>query len=172
MVFNAAISISSAAVNHSQVTVWDYIGRPTTAKTGKGELLMPKKLLMIIQDEYYIAELVKEIAGMVGNYDTEIYLDGNDAMKRILLDPAPSIVFLSLYLPHTGGEPVLKAIQANAKWKKPRIYMITSNDSYYRVHKDDKGSTDGILLMDNDLWDNVTQFLTEHAKLGMEDDVV
>jgi len=33
---------------------------------------MPKKLLMIIQDEYYIAELVKEIAGMVGNYDTEI----------------------------------------------------------------------------------------------------
>jgi hypothetical protein len=50
--------------------------------------------------------------------------------------------------------------------------MITSNDSYYRVHKDDKGSTDGILLMDNDLWDNVTQFLTEQAKLGMGDDVV
>ena len=126
---------------------------------------MPKKLLMIVQDDHHLAELVKEIASIVGNYDTETYLNGNDVMERILLDPAPSIVFLSLYLPHTGGEPVLKAIHANAKWKKTLIYMITSNDSYYRVNKDDKGSTDGILLMDNDLWDNVTKLLADHAKL-------
>lgn len=125
---------------------------------------MPQKLLIIIEDDHDQAELLKKIASTTGNYATEIYLDGPEAIERILLDPVPSIVFISLYLPHTGGEAVLKAARASSKWKNTLIYFITSNDIYYHRHINDKGGADGILFVDSDLWDNVTELLKEHAK--------
>jgi len=86
---------------------------------------MEKPFALIVEDERDIAALFRHMLDMSG-YQTEIVLDGGEAMKR--LDSAkPDILLLDLYLPTVSGVQILQRMHSDPRLTNVPVVVITAN---------------------------------------------
>src|SRR5262245_5223346 len=86
---------------------------------------MEKPFALIVEDERDIAALFRHMLDMSG-YQTEIVLDGGEAMKR--LDSARhDILLLDLYLPTVSGVQILQRMHTDPRLTNVPVVVITAN---------------------------------------------
>jgi CheY-like chemotaxis protein len=85
---------------------------------------MDKPFVLIIEDDRDIVALYRQVLDMAG-YQTEISLNGKDAMERL---PAlrPDIILLDLQLPGMSGVEILKRIRADENLRSTPVVVITA----------------------------------------------
>ncbi|MDH5497302.1 MAG: response regulator [Nitrospira sp.] len=80
--------------------------------------------LLLVEDEPDTAELVTLIMKEQG-YHVVHAPDGQVALEKIALMPAPSLVLLYIQLPHVDGIAILETIRATPDWEHVPVVMLT-----------------------------------------------
>ena len=93
----------------------------------KGEL-MDKPTALIVEDDRDIVALFRHVLDVAG-YQTEIVLDGKDAMERLGVIK-PNIVLLDLQLPRMSGVEILKRMRDDERLKRVPVVVITAYAPY------------------------------------------
>ena len=86
---------------------------------------MDKPLALIVEDDRDIVALFRHVLDIAG-YQTEIVLDGTEAMQRIPL-MQPDIILLDLQLPGMSGVEILDNIRADKNTALIPVVVITAN---------------------------------------------
>lgn len=89
---------------------------------------MEKPLALIVEDDRDIVALFRHVLDVAG-YQTEIVLDGKEAMER-LEAIQPNIVLLDLQLPSLSGVEILKRMRENERLKRVPVVVITAYAPY------------------------------------------
>lgn len=82
-------------------------------------------LALIIEDELDSA-VIFSMALQQAGYQTEIALDGNQALKRLMVI-IPTIVLLDLQLPQVSGKDILKQIRSDARFTETKVILATAD---------------------------------------------
>lgn len=85
---------------------------------------MDKPIALIVEDDRDIVALFRHVLDIAG-YQTEIVLDGRDAMDRLGV-LTPSIVLLDLQLPRLSGVEILKNMRNDERLKRVPVVVITA----------------------------------------------
>ena len=85
---------------------------------------MDKPIALIVEDDRDIVALFRHVLDIAG-YQTEIVLDGRDAMDRLEV-LIPHIVLLDLQLPRLSGVEILKRMRDNERLKRVPVVVITA----------------------------------------------
>lgn len=91
---------------------------------------MDKPIALIVEDDRDIVALFRHVLDVAG-YQTEITLNGLEAMRRIESQP-PDILLLDLQLPGLSGIEILKRIRADERLRNIPVVVITA----YPLHAD------------------------------------
>jgi len=86
---------------------------------------MPKKVLLIVEDEESLVELLKfrfEASG----YDVETALDGEEGISKIK-KLRPDLVILDIMMPKMHGYDVCRLAKANEETRDIPIIMLTAH---------------------------------------------
>jgi CheY-like chemotaxis protein len=86
---------------------------------------MDKPLALIIEDDRDVVALFRHVLDIAG-YQTEIVLDGNEAMTRIAV-LHPDIILLDLSLPGMSGVEILERVRADKNTAIIPVIVITAN---------------------------------------------
>jgi CheY-like chemotaxis protein len=89
---------------------------------------MSKPVAYIIEDDRDIVALFRHVLDVAG-YQTEIMLDGREAMERLEANP-PNIVLLDLQLPGMSGVDILTRMRANDRMQNIPVIVITAYPVY------------------------------------------
>jgi CheY-like chemotaxis protein len=89
---------------------------------------MDKPVALIVEDDRDIVALFRHVLDIAG-YQTEITLNGLEAMQRIETQP-PDIVLLDLQLPGLSGVEILKRMRAIDRLKNIPVVVITAYPLY------------------------------------------
>jgi len=89
---------------------------------------MEKPLALIVEDDRDIVALFRHVLDVAG-YQTEIVLDGKDAMDRLGVIK-PHIVLLDLQLPRMSGVEILKRMRDDERLKRVPVVVITAYAPY------------------------------------------
>lgn len=89
---------------------------------------MEKPLALIVEDDRDIVALFRHVLDVAG-YQTEIVLDGKDAMDRLGVI-LPHIVLLDLQLPRMSGVEILKRMRDDERLKRVPVVVITAYAPY------------------------------------------
>ncbi|HRQ23281.1 MAG TPA: response regulator [Anaerolineales bacterium] len=89
---------------------------------------MEKPIALIVEDDRDIVALFRHVLDVAG-YQTEIVLNGREAMERIEAKP-PNIVLLDLQLPEMSGLDILKRMRASDRLKSIPVVVITAYPPY------------------------------------------
>lgn len=89
---------------------------------------MEKPLALIVEDDRDIVALFRHVLDVAG-YQTEIVLDGKDAMDRLGVIK-PHIVLLDLQLPRMSGVEILKRMRDDDRLKGVPVVVITAYAPY------------------------------------------
>ncbi|MBL8062253.1 MAG: response regulator [Anaerolineales bacterium] len=89
---------------------------------------MEKPLALIVEDDRDIVALFRHVLDVAG-YQTEIVLDGKDAMDRLGVI-LPHIVLLDLQLPRMSGVEILKRMREDERLKRVPVVVITAYAPY------------------------------------------
>ena len=87
-----------------------------------------KYRILIIEDEEYLASLIKLNLEQTGKYRVSIANDGEEGLNKAKREK-PGLVILDLRLPKLSGEEVCKAIRQDGKIGNVPIVMVTAKDS-------------------------------------------
>ena len=85
---------------------------------------MPKPFALIIEDDRDIVALFRHVLDIAG-YQTEIVLDGREAMSR-LLSVRPDIVLLDLQLPGLSGIEIFQKMRSIENLKDVPVVIVTA----------------------------------------------
>lgn len=85
---------------------------------------MDKPIALIVEDDRDIVALFRHVLDIAG-YQTEIVLDGRDAMDRLGI-LTPNIVLLDLQLPRLSGVEILKNMRDDERLKRVPVVVITA----------------------------------------------
>lgn len=91
-------------------------------------VLMDKPIALIIEDDRDIVALFRHVLDVAG-YQTEIVLDGRDAMDRLEV-MRPNIVLLDLQLPRMSGIEILKRMRDDERLMRVPVVVITAYAPY------------------------------------------
>ncbi len=86
---------------------------------------MDKPVALIVEDDRDIAALFRHVLDVAG-YQTEIILDGREAMNRLEVFK-PQIVLLDLQLPGMSGVEILTRMRADERLRTVPVVVITAN---------------------------------------------
>lgn len=86
--------------------------------------LMPKKRILIVDDEPEIVEIVKERLEANG-YETLIAHDGEECLREIQKS-APDLTILDIAMPKLDGLAVLRKIRGDRRTAKIPVVMLTA----------------------------------------------
>lgn len=89
---------------------------------------MEKPLALIVEDDRDIVALFRHVLDVAG-YQTEIVLDGKEAMDRLEVI-LPNIVLLDLQLPSLSGVEILKRMRESERLKRVPVVVITAYAPY------------------------------------------
>ena len=89
---------------------------------------MSKPVAYIIEDDRDVVALFRHVLDIAG-YQTEIMLDGKDAMDRIEAFQ-PNIVLLDLQLPGMSGVDILTRMRADDRMRNIPVVVITAYPVY------------------------------------------
>ncbi|MCB0117674.1 MAG: response regulator [Anaerolineales bacterium] len=89
---------------------------------------MDKPTALIVEDDRDIVALFRHVLDVAG-YQTEIVLDGKDAMDRLGV-MRPNIVLLDLQLPRMSGVEILKRMRDDERLKRVPVVVITAYAPY------------------------------------------
>lgn len=89
---------------------------------------MNKPVALIVEDDRDIVALFRHVLDVAG-YQTEIVLDGQDAMDR-LATMRPNIVLLDLQLPRVSGIEILRHMRDNERLMRVPVVVITAYAPY------------------------------------------
>jgi two-component system, cell cycle response regulator DivK len=89
---------------------------------------MDKPIALIVEDDRDIVALFRHVLDVAG-YQTEIVLDGKDAMDRLGVIK-PNIVLLDLQLPRMSGVEILKRMRDDERLKRVPVVVITAYAPY------------------------------------------
>jgi CheY-like chemotaxis protein len=96
---------------------------------------MPKKRVLVVEDEVPIARLVALIVEQMG---LEAETAGNGAEALIRLEQGkPDLVILDLIMPVMKGEDVIQEIQGNPEWADIPIVLMSTRQSARGYKMDD-----------------------------------
>jgi len=87
-------------------------------------MTMDKPTALIVEDDRDIVALFRHVLDIAG-YQTEIVLDGRDAMDR-LDTMTPNIVLLDLQLPRVSGVDILKRMRSEERLLRVPVVVITA----------------------------------------------
>jgi DNA-binding response OmpR family regulator len=82
-------------------------------------------LALVIEDDPDSAAIFAFALQQAG-YQTEIALDGNQALKRLTV-MIPTIVLLDLQLPQVSGKDILQQIRSDTRFTKTRVILATAD---------------------------------------------
>jgi len=85
---------------------------------------MDKPVALIVEDDRDIVALFRHVLDIAG-YQTEIVLDGRDAMDRLGV-MTPDIVLLDLQLPRVSGVEILKHMRSDERLLRVPVVVITA----------------------------------------------
>ncbi|MFH1916472.1 MAG: response regulator [Nanoarchaeota archaeon] len=86
---------------------------------------IPKKKLLIIEDERHIAEAERII--LENAYDVHMVHDGLEGLHKAI-EMQPDIIVLDIMLPNMNGFEVCKNLRSNKSLNKTKIVMVTAKD--------------------------------------------
>ena len=89
---------------------------------------MDKPTALIVEDDRDIVALFRHVLDVAG-YQTEIVLDGKDAMDRLEV-MRPNIVLLDLQLPRMSGVEILKRMRNDERLMRVPVVVITAYAPY------------------------------------------
>ena len=89
---------------------------------------MTKPTALIVEDDRDIVALFRHVLDIAG-YQTEIVLDGKDAMDRLGVI-RPNIVLLDLQLPRMSGVEILKRMRDDERLMRVPVVVITAYAPY------------------------------------------
>ncbi|MBI3166122.1 MAG: response regulator [Anaerolineales bacterium] len=89
---------------------------------------MSKPTALIVEDDRDIVALFRHVLDIAG-YQTEIVLDGKDAMDRLGVI-RPNIVLLDLQLPRMSGVEILKRMRDDERLMRVPVVVITAYAPY------------------------------------------
>lgn len=89
---------------------------------------MNKPVALIVEDDRDIVALFRHVLDVAG-YQTEIVLDGKDAMDRLGV-MRPNIVLLDLQLPRMSGVEILKRMRDDERLMRVPVVVITAYAPY------------------------------------------
>lgn len=89
---------------------------------------MDKPTALIVEDDRDIVALFRHVLDVAG-YQTEIVLDGKDAMDRLEI-MRPNIVLLDLQLPRMSGVEILKRMRDDERLARVPVVVITAYAPY------------------------------------------
>lgn len=89
---------------------------------------MEKPTALIVEDDRDIVALFRHVLDIAG-YQTEIVLDGKDAMDRLEV-MRPNIVLLDLQLPRMSGVEILKRMRDDERLMRVPVVVITAYAPY------------------------------------------
>lgn len=89
---------------------------------------MDKPIALIVEDDRDIVALFRHVLDVAG-YQTEIVLDGLDAMERLAVIK-PNIVLLDLQLPRLSGVEILKRMRDDERLMRVPVVVITAYAPY------------------------------------------
>jgi CheY-like chemotaxis protein len=89
---------------------------------------MDKPIALIVEDDRDIVALFRHVLDVAG-YQTEIVLDGKDAMDRLEV-MRPNIVLLDLQLPRLSGVEILKRMRDDERLMRVPVVVITAYAPY------------------------------------------
>lgn len=89
---------------------------------------MDKPTALIVEDDRDIVALFRHVLDIAG-YQTEIVLDGKDAMDRLGVI-RPNIVLLDLQLPRMSGVEILKRMRDDERLMRVPVVVITAYAPY------------------------------------------
>ncbi len=87
------------------------------------ELVITKKILLV-DDDQYVVQTLKQILNKFGGYQVNTASDGKQALQEVERC-SPDLIILDLNLPKLSGEEVCKEIKRNEKNKNIPIIMLT-----------------------------------------------
>jgi len=103
---------------------------------------MPKKKIVIIEDEVNIANAQKMILG--DDFNVSVAYDGDEGMKRIR-EKKPDLIVLDLMLPNRGGYDICFNLRQDPELQDIKILMVTALNQDLDKDKGVMVGTDGYL---------------------------
>ncbi|MFC1532864.1 response regulator [Thermodesulfobacteriota bacterium] len=93
---------------------------------------MPKKKILVVDDEKSLSNLIKESLVMLGDYNVERAFDGREALEKYK-NFLPDIVIMDVEMP------IMDGYESSSKIKSfdpdARILMLTSNPGDFRARR-------------------------------------
>ena len=71
--------------------------------------VQPELRILVVEDEQDIREML--VSSLAGEAEVEGAADGLEALERLAVGPAPSVILLDMRMPRLSGESVLRAIE-------------------------------------------------------------
>jgi CheY-like chemotaxis protein len=96
--------------------------------------LVPKKKVLIIEDESDIASIYQQILEEAG-YDAVIAVEGKNGLQKIF-EISPDIIILDLRMPVMDGKTMLSKLKndpAYLRYKNIPVVILTNSESYESV---------------------------------------
>jgi CheY-like chemotaxis protein len=84
-----------------------------------------KGKILLVEDEYQLVELYKEILGSAG-FELRITGWAEEAVKILKTEPLPDLVLLDLVLPDKNGIYVLEEIRKDKNLKDLKVIVLTN----------------------------------------------
>lgn len=100
-----------------------------------------KRSALLVEDDVDLAHIFTG-ALQSANYNTETFLDGNQA-RQYLETRIPQIIILDLHLPGTNGTEILKYIRSENRFAYSQVVIITGD----RVAADEVRDTADFVLV-------------------------
>ena len=85
---------------------------------------MPKKTILIIEDETALARVLTDRLGEAG-YDVVTAKDGEDGLEKAL-EKHPDLILLDILLPKFDGQELLKRLRKDKWGKNARVILATN----------------------------------------------
>ena len=97
---------------------------------------MTKNLALVIEDDEDLSEIFTQALEMAG-FTVEKLLDGEAAQERLREVTIPNVIALDLHLPLVDGTTLLKQINADERFGKTRVILITADAARAEYLRDD-----------------------------------
>ena len=94
-----------------------------TNSNNTGEINIKPKTILLIEDEFYIADLYKNILQKAG-FDVELAQDGDSGLK--MAQSKPDLILLDIMLPKINGLMILSSLKLNPETKSIPIILLTN----------------------------------------------
>ncbi|MFO7583946.1 MAG: response regulator [Anaerolineales bacterium] len=87
---------------------------------------MTAHFALVIEDDPDLSEIFSKSLTAAG-YTTEIIVDGQDGLTRVMEASDVSLIALDLHLPRVSGEKILEAMKKNPNLATTRLIIVTAD---------------------------------------------